>query len=54
MSRRDDENVEGGNVRDDIPGSINLGSGDLWTRVGVREVREIDGQRGREQLGTMG
>jgi hypothetical protein len=31
--------VEEGNVRDDIPGSRNLGSRDYW--VGVRELGEL-------------
>ena len=32
--------MEEGNVRDDIPGSRNLGSRDYW--VGVRELGELE------------
>ena len=43
--------MEEGNVRDDIPGSRNLGSRDYW--VGVRELGELGGSgvRAVEEMG---
>jgi hypothetical protein len=52
MSRRGRRDVEEGIVRDDIPGSRNLGSRDYW--VGVRELGELVGVFPKKSSQAMG